>query len=96
MRRKTIVLLGALGWLSACTTPMFTMPPGPQAYRQGYHDGCGAGYAVAGSPLYQQVETAQPARTEEAYVIGWESGFERCKHNFQRMQTVVNSVLGPP
>ena len=50
MRRATITFgllcAGAL-LLAACTTPMFTMPPGPAPYRVGFHDGCDSGYAYA-------------------------------------------------
>ncbi len=96
MLKTGIVLLGALGLLAGCTTPRFTMPPGPQAYRNGYYDGCGAGYAVAGSPFYKTIDTAEPPSADKLYRIGWEDGFLRCKRNYQRIQRVVNSVLGPP
>jgi hypothetical protein len=79
--------------LSACTTPMFTMPPGPEPYRLGYHNGCDAGYAYAGSPL---VAAATSARTDGWYQIGFNEGFQRCQYNYQHMQKIVNSVLGPP
>ncbi len=68
----------------------------PQAYRNGYYDGCGAGYAVAGSPFYKTIDTAEPPSADKRYRIGWEDGFRRCKRNYQHIQRVVNSVLGPP
>jgi hypothetical protein len=83
-------------FLVGCTTPMFTMPPGPQDYRVGFHDGCDDGYASAGSPFYEHTETAQPLYMGEPYVAGWQAGFEHCKSHYQRMQRVVSTVLGPP
>ncbi len=82
--------------LAACTTPMFTIPPGPHDFRIGYSDGCDAGYAYAGSPLSAQSEVATPASSDEPYASGWQSGFEQCKGNFQRIQKAVSIVLGPP
>jgi len=99
MRKRGLNLAGALGLLGvlgACTTPMFTMPPGPQPYRVGYAAGCDAGYAVAGSPFYKTLETAAPPRDDEPYRTGWIAGFDRCKRNYGRIQSVVSSVLGPP
>ncbi len=96
MWKTGIVLLSALGLLAGCTTPRFTMPPGPQAYRNGYYDGCGAGYAVAGSPFYKTLDTAEPPSADKPYRAGWVAGFLRCKGNYQHIQKVVNSVLGPP
>ena len=49
-----------VGLLTACTTPMFTMPPGPPSYRVGFHDGCDTGYAYAGSPFYQRAFCVRP------------------------------------
>jgi hypothetical protein len=67
-------LLPSAGLLSSCALPMFAMPPGPLAYREGYHDGCETGYAVAGSPFYQQVWEARTPRGEPDYVAGWTAG----------------------
>lgn len=96
MIKKGAVLLGAALWLGACTTPQFTMPPGPREYRLGYSDGCDAGYAVAGSPFYETLDSAEPPRDDQPYLVGWLAGYDRCKRNYQRMQAVVSSVLGPP
>jgi hypothetical protein len=82
--------------LAACTTPMFTMPPGPHDYRVGFHDGCDAGYAYADSPFYAPADAAAPASSDEPYVSGWQSGFEQCRGSFQRIQRTVSTVLGPP
>ena len=89
-------LVAAAVLLGACTTPMFTMPPGPQDYRVGYRDGCDAGYAWAGSPFYDASEVATPPRSDEPYAMGWLVGFDRCKRNYQRIQSTVSSILGTP
>lgn len=81
--------------LAACTTPMFTMPPGPKEYRIGFYDGCDAGYAYADSPFYYEVDTAALARIDEPYHTGWQAGFDRCRSSYQRIQKTVSSVLGP-
>ena len=82
--------------LSACTTPMFTMPPGPQAYRVGFHDGCDAGYAYAGSPFYDHSDTTQPPTRQEPYASGWQAGFARCASSFQSIERATDAFLGPP
>jgi len=96
IRIRCANLLCAAALLAACTTPMFTMPPGPHDYRVGFRDGCDAGYAYAGSPFYEQAEVAAPPSSDEPYASGWQSGFERCKGNYQRIQRTVRTVLGPP
>lgn len=90
------VVLGAAFSLAACTTPMFTMPPGPQAYRVGFHDGCDAGYAYAGSPFYESIATLPAAPGAEPYRSGWLGGFERCRASYQRIQHTVSLLFGPP
>ncbi len=86
----------ALGVLAGCTTPSFTMPPGTPAYRAGYSEGCDAGYAVAGSPLYRTLEEAEAPPKSDPQRVGWLAGYDRCKRNYQRMQGVFSSVFGPP
>jgi hypothetical protein len=92
----SLALAGAVVSLAACTTPMFTMPPGPTDYRIGFYDGCDAGYAYAGSPFYHQATTTGLTRTDEPYHAGWQAGFDRCRGSYQRIQKTVSSVLGPP
>ncbi len=82
--------------LVACTTPMFTMPPGPPDYRVGFYDGCDAGYAYAGSPFYSEVDTVALTRSDEPYHAGWQAGFDRCRGGYQRIQKAISSVFGPP
>ncbi len=96
MRTSGLIVALALGVLAACTTPDFTMPPGTPAYRDGYAQGCDAGYAVAGSPLYGTLEQAEAPLEGNPRRIGWLAGYDRCKRNYQRMQGVISSVLGPP
>jgi hypothetical protein len=86
----------ATGLLSACATPMFTMPPGSPDYQVGFHDGCEAGYAFAGSPFYQRIDHAEPPKSEGSYFTGWHAGFEKCKGNYNRIQRTISIVLGPP
>ena len=94
--RVWMVLAAAAAWLAACTTPMFTMPPGPEGYRIGYHDGCDAGYAYAGSPFYEQSNVREPPRATQDYTVGWQSGFQKCAGSYRQMQRGVNALLGPP
>ena len=91
-----LVALGAALSLAGCTTPTFTMPPGPQAYRVGFHDGCDAGYAYAGSPFYEPIATLPAAPGVEPYRSGWVEGFERCRASYQRIQSTVSLLFGPP
>jgi hypothetical protein len=91
-----LIILGAAVSVAGCTTPMFTMPPGPHAYRVGYYDGCDSGYGYAGSPFYQQIEVAPPAPGTEPYRSGWQAGFDRCRANYQHIQRTVNFLIGPP
>jgi len=98
LRRMSAISLAGL--LTSCTLPMFAMPPGPLAYRQGYHDGCDVGYAVAGSPLYEQPPYEQPPavstpRVGQDYVSGWSEGMYDCRSSFERIQRTVNLVLSP-
>jgi hypothetical protein len=86
----------ALAGLAGCTTPMFTMPPGPEGFRIGYYDGCDAGYAYAGSPFYERSEVTEPPPAAEDYTTGWRAGFERCASSYQRIQRAISVGLGPP
>ena len=94
--RMPWLYLSCAAVLTGCTTPMFTMPPGPHEYRVGFHDGCDDGYAYAGSPFYTLKESVQPPQSGELYGSGWQAGFEQCKRNYWRIQRTVSSVLGPP
>ena len=92
----SMALVATVGLLTACTTPMFTMPPGPPDYRAGFHDGCDAGYAYAGSPFYRHADVRQPPVSDEPYATGWQAGFESCRTSYQRIQRATSSILGPP
>jgi hypothetical protein len=91
-----LTFLGVAISLAGCTTPMFTMPPGPREYRVGFHDGCDAGYAYAGSPFYEPIAVPPAAPRTEPYRSGWISGFGECAGNYQHIQKTVNFLLGPP
>ena len=90
------LLLAVVGLLAGCTTPAVTMPPGPPAYRVGFHDGCDAGYAYAGSPFYGAENIVEPLQLQEPYLSGWQAGFDRCRASYQRIQRTVAAVFGPP
>ncbi len=96
MRMRGLLAAMALGLLAGCTPPSFTMPPGTPAYRDGYAEGCDVGYAVAGSVLYRTIDKAEPPPQGDPQRIGWLAGYDRCKRNYQRMQTVFSSFFGPP
>ena len=95
MRKLQWLTVAVTTLLTACTTPMFTMPPGPEGYRIGYHDGCDAGYAYAGSPFYEHSEVTEPPLATKDYTFGWQAGFQKCAGNYQSIQRAVNVLLGP-
>lgn len=99
MQIRPIGLLAALALslaVTGCTTPMSTMPPGTTAFRTGFSEGCDEGYSVAGSPFYEKKDEAAPARSDQDYLEGWHQGFNRCKRNYDRIQTTVYAIMGPP
>jgi hypothetical protein len=81
--------------LAACAPPRFASPPGPQPYRQGWHEGCAEGYAVAGSPLYEQKLAAAPGAIGPAYESGWQAGFNHCYASYGRIQRGVHVLFAP-
>ena len=83
-----------LGLLSGCAMPAWTGPAGPERFQVGYRDGCDAGYAFAGSPFYERISHAASPYDDLAYKFGWEDGFADCKRSYNRVQTVIHSVLG--
>ena len=98
MKRASLCLslVCALIALSSCTTPFFTMPPGPRTYRIGFRDGCDAGYSYAGSPAYGPAVAMEPTQSDQLYRAGWHAGFDKCRASYQRIQRTISSVLGPP
>lgn len=96
MRCKMTLAGAALAVLAGCSTPTFTAPPGPPAFRIGYTDGCDTGYAWAGSPLYRRIERPVPPRTDEPYLTGWKDGFQRCRRHMRRVEWNLHSILGTP
>ena len=74
---------------------MIEVPPGPDAYRTGYRDGCDSGYAVAGNTHYRFAEDAQRAETDALYRRGWTIGFAQCERNHQRIQRSIFVLFTP-
>lgn len=94
---KTILLPAVLlvaGFISACSTPTWTSPPGSERFQLGYREGCDAGYAIAGSPFYTRIATAEPLAEDLDYLYGWHQGLDQCKRSYNRIQTTIHSVLG--
>ncbi len=92
--RLPLIVLVIAGLVSACSTPTWTSPPGSEKFQVGYHDGCDAGYAVAGSPFYDRIEHAEPSYQDSHYVHGWQIGFGDCKRSYDRIQATIHSVFG--
>ena len=92
---RQLGLLPLAGLLASCALPTFASPPGPLAYRQGYHDGCESGYAVAGSPFYVQPWEVGIPQAEPDYVAGWTAGLYDCRASFERIQRTIHQALSP-
>ncbi len=92
--RLLLITLVVAGFVSACSTPTWTSPPGPERFQIGYRDGCDAGYAVAGSPFYDRIEHAEPGDQDSHYAHGWKIGFSDCKRSYDRIQATVHSFFG--
>ncbi len=92
--RLPLIVLVVAGLVAACSTPTWTSPPGSARFQVGYHDGCDAGYAVAGSPFYDRIEHAEPSYQDSDYVHGWQIGFYECQSSYNRIQTTIHSVFG--
>ncbi len=80
--------------VSACSTPTWTSPPGSERYQIGYKDGCDAGYAVAGSPFYDRIDSATAPEADADYQSGWQFGFTDCKASYNHFQATVHSMFG--
>ena len=95
---KTLAALLLAGIaLTACAPPSIVGPSGPVAYRDGYVDGCNAGYNVAGSPVYlfNRRDQAKAPEAEEPYRSGWQQGFVLCQRSYGRIQNSLHAVFGP-
>ena len=95
MTNRLLAALLVLVTLAGCTTPWFTRPPGQKAYREGYAEGCDAGYSVAGSPVYRYRDKVEPPPKGDPTRAGWLAGYDRCKRNYERIQWTLHSILGP-
>ena len=92
--KKLSAILVIVGFTSACSTPSWTSPPGPEKYQIGYKDGCDVGYAFAGSPFYERRENPILDMQDIDYMHGWQEGFDECKRSYDRIQNTIHSVLG--
>lgn len=91
---RTAPLLLVAGLVTACSMPAFTAPAGTRTFQVGYHDGCDAGYAIAGSPVYQRVERVAPQNDDPQYRAGWGAGYASCKVRYDRIQNTLNAFIG--
>lgn len=86
MRRFSGLGVLAIVLLTGCTgaalTPIGEVPPGSEAYQQGYVDGCLSGRRDAEPEYYKLSMRASknPTRFEndEAYRGGWKEAYARC------------------
>jgi len=92
---RLFLCIGGYLLVAGCTPPLRTMPPGPLGYRVGFHDGCDAGYAYAGSVFYQVSTNTNAPRTDEPYASGWYDGFDTCAEHYQRIQRAIHVFVGP-
>ena len=90
-----VIVVTAAAALAACAPPRFASPPGSYAYRQGWHEGCTDGYAVAGSPLYETKLAATPGVVGGAYESGWQAGFNDCSSSYGRIQRSIHVFVAP-
>jgi hypothetical protein len=95
LRLGTLCALILAAAVAGCAPPRFASPPGPYAYREGWHEGCADGYAVAGSPLYETKFTAGPNATGGAYESGWQAGFNDCNSSYGRIQNTIHLFFAP-
>ena len=96
MRIRLVSATLILVLLAGCTTPSFSLPPGTKDFREGYAEGCDAGYAVAGSPFYSYRDKAEPPPKGDPRRVGWLAGYDRCKRNYERIQGTLHALFGPP
>ena len=93
MKRIAIIILAFA--LSACAADDLKnrrekLAGKPEAYKDGYVDGCSSGNQVAGSPYYPFQKDPQRFESDKMYAQGWGDGFTVCKgeldyiHNYYR------------
>jgi len=86
MKRTIILLIAVL--VSACATDMSRVDREvganqPQAYKQGYGDGCDSGYVAAGHPYYKFRKNVSRFASDALYKQGWEDGYGVCKGKYE-------------
>lgn len=88
-RVRTTILIAALT-LSGCVTPaqmverhVAEVSAQPQAFRDGYRDGCTSGYAAANYYEMRFTKDARRYDSDRQYAGGWEDGFRVCRSRAQ-------------
>lgn len=92
-KTSQIVVLGALSavLLTACAPMAHEIPQGPQAYREGFGDGCSSGYVAAGQPYMQYKKDVYRSSSDALYKEGWTDGYNTCKGKYDN---VVRTTSG--
>ncbi|PHM16468.1 MAG: hypothetical protein CJD30_11420 [Sulfuricurvum sp. PD_MW2] len=82
-----IAILGILSavLLTACAPMASEIPQGPQAYREGYADGCSSGYVAAGQPYMKYKKDVYRAGSDSLYKEGWTDGYNTCKGKYDNV-----------
>jgi len=85
----TVLLTAACSTVPDPATP----PPGAAEWRQGYIDGCVAGYVEAGREGYHgRYITRHPDAADADYRIGWEGGHRACYEEERRVPRLMPSA----
>lgn len=58
----------------------------PQAYKQGYRDGCDSGYVASGHPYYRFSKDVSLYGSDNLYKQGWDDGYGVCKGSYESIQ----------
>jgi hypothetical protein len=73
------------GFISACAPMASEIPQGPQAYREGYADGCSSGYVAAGQPYMKYKKDVYRSGSDSLYREGWNDGYNTCKGKYDNV-----------
>ena len=55
----------------------------PQAYKDGYRQGCDSGYVQAGHPYYRFSKNVIRYSRDDLYRQGWDDGSMACRSSYQ-------------
>jgi hypothetical protein len=85
---KTLVMICALCLVSGCATERLDqertkLAGQPEAYKDGYVDGCSSGTKAAGNPYYQFKKDVVRFDADRLYSQGWGDGFNVCKSDYE-------------